>query len=324
MSSPPAPDPEEVIVHAKYILFVDHDQDTLRKLKRFFSEYLESRGYAHTDLDLGIWGPTTYTMTFEKILSDPEPPLGWRLKEKLGMATRESYLKDAHLEELARTRPDIPYSFQFRIVPKIVEESEAYEIHVQSTPNVTQQYRQGVLNRIGEYDLNNVVHTNKQEIKHLMGRMGIEAIRRPYTEAELLEPTLRETHRDELEESRYGTTAIQYIDEADKCFQRDYFHASLNCYVLGIEWVIISYFDLKVNRDIIEEEQDMQTGYYFGGLVEELEKEGVTSQVTIEKLDEIGDTERHWMAHHKFGEIPQDEIRPIKRRLGVLLDEIFT
>lgn len=322
MQSPEPPDPDEHIVQASYEFPIEHgDVETLRDAKGFIRDKLRQKGYEQTDFHFDASGGTPFAMTFEKTLLTPTPGHWWKIKEKLGLTTRKDFEVTHHLKTLGRVREDIPFTIHFRFKPSNRDGREFFELHIESTPMVIQQYRQGVL---GSYDTTNIVHTSKQEIRQLIDKMGLKPLRRPYTQAELLQPTLEPTLRDRLENSEYGRATIQYIDEADKSLQRRYVFAALNCYILGIEWAIISYFNLQNERDLIEEGmEERRHGYYFGDLVNILEDDDVASQTTIDSLGKIGETERHWMAHHKSGEITREDIQPIKKRLGVLLEELF-
>lgn len=319
------PDPEKLVVRATYFVPLEIEEQNLIKIKNILTNRLQQEGYQKTEMDLDIWGPTSRSVAFLALLPESEPPIVWRIKERFGLAQRNEYRQSSHMSELSRRVPELPYKVRFRFVPNSFEETEGYEVKIESTPTVLQQYYQGVLSEARDYSRKNVVYTQKQEIRHWMGEMGLEPLRRPYTESELLEPTISETNRKLMEETEYGRTAIQFIDEADKSLQQKLYHAALNCYILGIEWTIIAFLDYTESIDIVEQEKEQDgPGKFFWELVEDLEEQGVASQTTMEKLQKIGNTERHWMAHHKFGEIPVEDVQAVKRRLSVLTDELFS
>ncbi|QCC50164.1 hypothetical protein DV733_02480 [Halapricum salinum] len=99
-------------------------------------------------------------------------------------------------------------------------------------------------------------------------------------------------------------------------------NAALNCYILCIEWLIITHLKREGRRDVIEEEKE-EGGEYYRELVRELKDDEYVSQKTFEKLDEMNSVERRWMAHHKSGELAETDVRNVRDRLEILIRELF-
>lgn len=158
-----------------------------------------------------------------------------------------------------------------------------------------------------------------------MGRLGLEPLQEPYTEAETLKTELKQEYRKHLSSLKYGGNILQYLDEGDTCFQRNLYHAALNCYIHAIEWTIITYLNQKRGKDVIEEQkQNKDTRYYFSHFVDLLQGDTSVKQTTMESLEQYKDTERHWIAHHKSGDIPEFRIADIRETLLNLIGELFS
>ncbi|MBV0925010.1 hypothetical protein KTS45_12465 [Halomicroarcula limicola] len=326
MSGEETPDPDELVVRASYRLPINPEEEDLSGIQEYLRFCLQQDGFIHADIDLEIWEPAPRSMTFHADLPNPNPSIFDKLKQKFSLSSEREFNNKSHLTKLSNRRPDLPYSIIFHFVPVHLEDGQEFELQIESEPTALQQYRQGVLSESRDYDEKNVAHTNKRQVRQISSRLGLQALRQPYIVAEFLEPTIAPQQRDVLEKSEYGATATQYIDEADKCFQRRDFRAALNCYILAIEWLIISYFENEVDRDLLEEEeqrQDIHGGFQLYHLVDYLDDENIVSTTTIDKLESWAETERHWMAHHKFGEMPREDIYPIKKRTEVLSKGLF-
>ncbi|NHX41910.1 MULTISPECIES: hypothetical protein [Haloarcula] len=70
------------------------------------------------------------------------------------------------------------------------------------------------------------------------------------------------------------------------------------------------------------EEEGYGRGKGFKGLIEEIEDTGQIKQTTSEALRQMN-TERIWMAHHKEGKVSEIEVRRVKQRFSILLEELF-
>lgn len=327
MSATPPIDPDELIVKADYFLPVDHDEQVLSRIKRLFAETLLQDGYRQVDPDINPFSPASRTMTFQLEIQIPDPSLWFRIRKRLGFTTDAQETKvrtDRYMEQVGRKRPDIPFEVElhFRTIT-LQDDEEGYEVEVIARPMLLQLQHHQLLSEDEEYDIKSAVTTTKHRIKRYMRKVEAQTFREPYTEAELLETTLAHEYRDALRETAYGRTAIQYIDEGDKCFQRENLHAALSCYIHAIEWTIIGYLDRTDDIDVIEHEQAESDVYYgYQNLVDKIRNDTPTSQRTMSFLDKLNGAERRWIAHHKSGDTVESDVDNVRERLFVLIDEL--
>lgn len=145
---------------------------------------------------------------------------------------------------------------------------------------------------------------------------------KPYPRGAILTPAIRE----HLTNTNYGNEVIDKIREGDKCYQNSLWHPALAMYVHALEWTIITYLEDQENVDIIRKERD-GTRFNLAGrspnLLEVLTDKVTLDQKLIERIEDINRAERRWMAHHRTGEVLQDEVDSVRSRLGVLLAVLF-
>ena len=319
---------DELLVKAEYFLPIEPNEKNLRNLKEEFRLILQQDGYYQVDEELYPFGPSHRTMTFKFRFSEPEPPLSWRVKDWFGLAS-ESALSD-HYEnhlfyELGKRRQDLPFEIDLRFQTVNAEDSEGYRVSVTVVPTLLQQYKQRLLSPESDVDLKTTITTTKREIERVFDKVEAHPLRPPYTEAEVFESDLLESHREALAETNYGRTALRYFEEAEVCLQRGLLRAGLNCYILAIEWVIIAYLNQERDRDIIAEEKADTDSPDFGywNLLDVLDGDEQVSQITISKLRSMNYGERRWMAHHKDGELAETDVINVKKRLEILIRELY-
>lgn len=132
--------------------------------------------------------------------------------------------------------------------------------------------------------------------------------------------------REHLTNTNYGNEVIDKIREGDKCYQNSLWHPALAMYVHALEWAIITYLEDQEDVDIIRKERD-GTRFNLAGrspsLLEVLTDKVTLNQKLMERIEDINRAERRWMAHHRTGEVLQDEVDSVRSRLGVLLAVLF-
>lgn len=320
--------PDELLVKAEYFLPIEPKEENLRKLKDEFRLILQQDGYYQVDQELSLFGPSHRTMTFKFHFNEPEPPRLWKIKNRLGLASKgdlSDRYEDHIFHELEKRRQDLPFEIDLRFHSISTDDSEGYRASVTVIPTLLQQYKQRLLNPESDVDVKTVVTTTKREIERVFDKIEAHPFRRPYTEAEVLESDLTEGHRESLAETEYGRTALLYFDEAEVCLQRKLLRAGLNCYILAIEWVIIAYLNEERGRDIIAEEKantdSRDLGYW--NLLDILDGDKQVSQITISKLRSMNYGERSWMAHHKDGKLLETDVVNVKERLEILIRELY-
>lgn len=83
---------------------------------------------------------------------------------------------------------------------------------------------------------------------------------------------------------------------------------------------MITFLKQKQIKDIIKQEKNGNY-YSFSDLISEIDD--YIDQKTKDKLNEINQAERRWIAHHKTGESLEEELIAIRARLYVFLNELF-
>lgn len=134
--------------------------------------------------------------------------------------------------------------------------------------------------------------------------------------------------KTKLGNSKYGEEVVEHLSDGDECLRRGLLHPALNSYIHAIEWALIAYLELEANQDIIAEEQNNNTAYYFAGrppnlLAEVQNHNSPLSQKNESWLKGRNRTERRWIAHHKSGSILESDIQNARARLGEILKELF-
>lgn len=319
-------DPEELTVKAEYFLPIETNENNLRLIKAELSQILRRDGFHQVDGNLTPLGPSHRTMTFQFQYSEPDPPTLWKLKDWFGLASEEEltgYHREYFFERLGKHRSDLPFEIDIRFRAVEVQEREGYKASVTAIPALLQKYKQQVLSEHHRVDTKTAVSNTKREVSRIFDKLEAQPLRKPYTDSEVMESSINETVRDSVLESEYGQTALGYYDEGQECFQRNNLRAALNCYILSIEWVIISYLKEERDRDVISEEAENDSGYYFMNLVDLIAGSEKVSQKTIGRLKGMNYAERRWMAHHKRGDLGKKEVASVKERLEILTEELF-
>lgn len=183
----PELDPDEVLIKAEYFLPIDPSEGNLRKVKDEITQILRQDGFRQVDVDLRLFGPTHRTMTFQYDFGKPEPPLLWKVKDQLGLAGDEQiseYYRDYYFEKLGERRVDIPFEIDFRFRTGTLDGEEGYIARVTAVPTLLQQYKQGLLPKESDFDVQTVVRTTKREVEKIFDKIGATPISFPYTEAE--------------------------------------------------------------------------------------------------------------------------------------------
>lgn len=158
-------------------------------------------------------------------------------------------------------------------------------------------------------------------MRSIATEVGFNTLREPFTLSENYQDTLESHLRQQLKDVKYGSYVTNFADDADEALRYSLMRPALCAYVHGIEWAIICHIEQEEGLDIMEDE-GYGRGRGFPGLIGELEDTGKVSQTTSEALKTMN-TERIWMAHHKSGRISEIEVRRVKQRFAILLEELF-
>ena len=135
------------------------------------------------------------------------------------------------------------------------------------------------------------------------------------------------TLRDILTDTEYGDEIISHVTEGDRCFKNRLWRSSLSMYVLAYEWTIITYLEDREDFDVISKERQ---GTYFNlageglSLLNVLTDKVELDQKMVDRIHDLNQAERRWVAHHKSGEVFREEVESVRARLGVLLDQLFS
>lgn len=80
---------------------------------------------------------------------------------------------------------------------------------------------------------------------------------------------------------------------------------------------------LKVKgRDIVDEERkNKKKRYYLSHLIDEAHKLGLISDKMRDRLQTFNESHRRWTAHHKTGEVIEDDIRYVTKLFEELIKE---
>ena len=326
------PDPEELIVRTRYFVSAEINKSNLQTIQRKITRILQLEGYRQSDIDPLPFSPVQQTMDFrlfegipiEKSMSLIERTVDLFKSNDTRRRKDQHTTADEFLEGLMKARDDLPFRLIFHFKPYEEDDIEGYDIEVESEPVLLQKYRHLPIPEDYSYNTKDIISQNKREIKRMMGRLGLEPLQEPYTEAETLETVLNHEYRKHLSSLEYGANIIRYLDEGDACFQRDLRHASLNCYIHAIEWAIITYLNQEKEKDVIKEQkQNEKTRYYFHHLVDMVGDSPSVEQKTMESLKQYKNTERHWIAHHRSGDIPESRVKDVRETLLNLIGELF-
>jgi hypothetical protein len=321
------PKAKELVVKAQYFIPIEPTEDNLRSIQRKLTEILMQEGFQTKDTPLP-YTAVDRTMEFIRVPPPGEKTRLEKLKElftsNTGNRQRNQVSRTEFLDGLKRLRDDLPFRLVFRFKTFQGEDTEGYDLFIESTPVLLQKSRQLKLHPDYQYSVENIVDQNKREIKQILGRLELEPTRGPYTEAEALDSRLTESTIQRLDEHRYGRAAIQYINEGDQCLQQNLLNAALSCYIQGIEWIILYYKTVEDDEDLVEKQQQGEIGpVYFKDLVEEISEDTSASQKTVSKLNNFNSAERRWVAHHKSGQLESQDVENVRSTLLRLTTEIL-
>lgn len=185
------PNSEELIVKAQYFFPIEPTEENLRKIQNRLTQIMREEGFVTDDTPLPFM-TIDRTMEFLRV-PPPSKNSRWEnLKELLGIDKEKNPRQrltntDEFLDRLGRLVDDYPFKFVFRFKTFQGEETEGYDIFVESTPVLLQKYRQLNPHSDYSYNIDNVVDQNKREIKRILGRLELEPTHGPYTEAEKIE-----------------------------------------------------------------------------------------------------------------------------------------
>jgi len=306
--------PDEIEVEAEFYFIQDNDNLSPSSAQLQLTEVMTRRGYGILHQGQRVW---------EYIFQNPQPSPGfwWRLKQKIGLANEADKTAEQAIEALKQMRNNHPYRIKFRFIPTSWENGdEGYVVEAECIPALRDK-----LDRIeGDFEdvnLKSVVRTCKSELRDIATEVGFRILREPFTHSENHEPALEQHLRRQLQEYKYGSYVTQFADDADEALRYSLTRPAISAYVHGIEWAIICYIAEMENRDLMEEE-GYRRGKGFKELISEIEETGQIKQITSEALRQMN-TERVWMAHHKEGKVSEIEVRRVKQRFSILLEELF-
>jgi len=127
---------------------------------------------------------------------------------------------------------------------------------------------------------------------------------------------------DHLSNYEHGDEVLKHLQDALKCIEHRLFHPALNSFLHAIEWALIMGLKAK-GKDIIDEERkDNKKLYYLKDLINEAHKHGLISDKMKDRLEIFSRNHRRWTAHHKTGEIIEDDIKSVVNLFKALIDEI--
>lgn len=307
-------DLDEIEVEAEFYFIQDNGNPSLSSAQLQLTDVMTRRGYDVLHQGQRVW---------EYMLQNPQPSPGfwWRLKQKVGLANEADKTAEQAIEALKETRNNHPYRIKFRFIPTSWKNGdEGYVVEVECIPALRDK-----LDRLSgafeDADPKSAVRTCKSELRDIATEVGFSILREPFTHAENHEATLEQHLRKQLQEYKYGSYVTQFADDADEALRYSLIRPAISAYVHGIEWAIICYIAEMENHDLMEEE-GYGRGKGFKGLISEIEETGQVKQTTSEALRQMN-TERVWMAHHKEGEVSEIEVRRVKQRFSILLEELF-
>jgi len=137
---------------------------------------------------------------------------------------------------------------------------------------------------------------------------------------------LKDTLRKNIQEGKYGNEVLDHLDDGDQCLKSGLLHPALSSYIHAIEWGAITTLSDDGIVDIIEQEKDGDYYYFAKGgknILSIIEESYDIDQKTVERIESMNRAERRWMAHHKSGEVLEDEVLAVRSRLVTFLDQLF-
>lgn len=307
-------DPDELEVEAEFYFIQEDGSPSISFAQVQLTNVMTRRGYDVLHQGQRVWEYMLQQQHYS-------PGVWWQIKQKFGLENEVEWKTEQSIENLRKTRDNHPYRIKFRFIPITWENGdEGCRVEVECIPALRDKVDQ-LGGDFADSSPKSAVRTCKSELRDIATEVGFSILHEPFTRAENLEPTLESHLRKQLQEYRYGSYVTQFADDADEALRYSLIRPALCAYVHGIEWAIICYLAEKENRNLMEEE-GYGRGDGFYELIEKIEKTGEIKQTTSEALRQMN-TERIWMAHHKEGKVSEIEVRRVKQRFSILLEELF-
>lgn len=98
-------------------------------------------------------------------------------------------------------------------------------------------------------------------------------------------------------------------------------HPALNSFLHAIEWTLIAGLKVK-GKDVIEEEGKSGRDYYLNELIKEARAQNIISDKVRDRLIVFNKSHRRWTAHHKTGEVVEEDIKHSSDLFKMLANEI--
>lgn len=229
MTASSKPDAANLIVKARFFANIDVEEDNLRKIQRELIKILRQEGYRQADTDPVPWGPAHRTMDFhlyDGVPIEEEPSVSERVRRLFGSGSdgeQREISNEEFLRGLEKVRDDLPFRYIFHFKPYQDEDIEGYDIEVESVPALLQKYRQLPLGDDYEYNPKNIVDENKREVKRIMGKLGLEPLSGPETEAKMQGENRNMSSGPSNLFNKYSVTAqLQAVVEPDAQIHQDY------------------------------------------------------------------------------------------------------
>lgn len=309
---------DELIVEAEYFHPTGQEEPSLSHLHDDLRLLMQMEGYRAKNPQKAMLSPRSIVYIYE--LDPPEKTWVWKIKETIGLADERKLIKNTYLDDLQKTRDNLPFHLRFRTIPVELENEMGIRIEIKSEPAVLHKHQQ--IRYQEAYNTQNVIRTSKEKIEDIAIDMGWDPWREPHTTAEDLRETLDLDIREVLKETKYGSNITQLTDEGDESLRYHLLHSALGAYIHAIEWAIICYLEDVHEDDLIEEEQRDGFGYDYAQLVTKIAETESVTQKTKDDLERFV-TDRRWMGHHKSGTLTEANVVTVKQRLEILLQELF-
>lgn len=310
---------DELVVEAEYIHRSQHDSPSLSWLHEQLLFHMRLERFQPEDSRKAAIN--SKSVTYLREMDAPKKTIWWKLRSLLHLTDESQLHRDNYIWNLNRMRDDITFRIRFRIVPIRIGEDEGFQIKATAEPAVYHKHEQ--ISRREDFNSQNAVRSAKEKLEDIATEMAWETWREPHTKAKTLRETVTDRVRERLSVTKYGEYVVELADEGDEALRYQLLHPALSSYIHAIEWAIICYREDEHDDDLIEEEISGEFGYNYGQLInEELPDDAPVSQKTKEELSTFV-TYRHWMGHHKSGELSEQNVGTVKDRLRILLEELY-
>lgn len=229
MSDPNTPDADELIVKARFFAPMEIEENNLRNFQQKLVRTLQQEGYRQSDTDPIPLGPAQRTMDFHLyhgVPTEEKNSVSERVKSffESGSSTDQKAIsKEEFLSGLEKVRDDIPFRLIFHFETYQDEDTEGYDIEVESIPALLQKYRQLSIREDYEYNVNNVVNENKRELKRIMGKFGLKPFMGPVRESNMKSEDQNMSSNPANILNQHDVTAqLQAIAGSDEQIHHDY------------------------------------------------------------------------------------------------------